>query len=179
MQRKSHKQEKVANTTRINEQLAECSEIRLVTEEGSEIVSYDVAIKKAREAKLDLVEVSSNQKISVCRIMDYGKYRFELLKKNKEAKKKQHVVTLKEIKIRPRIDSNDYDIKKKHAIEFLSKGDKLKITLRFKGRELAHPELGMVVVNRLIEEIKEHGTPEKAPMQEGRAIVVIINPSKH
>lgn len=177
MHKKTHpnKNDKIV-APRINEQLSGHPRVRLVTDTGAEVVSYDVAIQKAKEESLDLVEVSSGQEIPVCKIIDYGKFRFELLKKSKEAKKKQHVVTIKEIKIRPRIDTHDYEIKRRQAIEFLQKGDKLKLTLRFKGREMAHAELGMNIINKFIEELKEYGNPEKTPMQDGRAIVVIINP---
>jgi translation initiation factor IF-3 len=176
MHRKSNTKNDKINSPRINEQLSSSAQVRLVTEELSEVVSYDLAIRKAQEAGLDLVEVSSGQEIPVCRIIDYGKFRFEMLKKSKEAKKKQHVVTIKEIKVRPRIDVHDYDIKKRQAIEFLQKGDKLKITLRFKGREMAHSEIGMNIVNKFVEDIKEYGLPEKTPVQDGRAIVVLVNP---
>ena len=176
MHRKSNTKNEKINSPRINEQLSGSPQLRLVTEEQSEIVSYDVAIRRAQDAGLDLVEVSSGQEIPVCRIIDYGKFRFELLKKTKEAKKKQHVVTIKEIKVRPRIDIHDYEIKKRQAIEFLQKGDKLKITLRFKGREMAHSDIGMNIVNKFVEDIKEYGLPEKTPVQDGRAIVVLVNP---
>jgi translation initiation factor IF-3 len=161
---------------RINEQITGYSQVRLVTDAGSEIVPFQEALKKAEEENLDLVEISVGQDLPVCKIIDYGKYRFDLLKKNKEARKKQHVVTIKEIKLRPRIDSHDYDIKKKQALEFLTKGDKVKVTLRFKGREMAHSELGMNVVLKLVEDLKEVGTPEKPPAQEGKQIVTLINP---
>ncbi|MEM7183483.1 MAG: translation initiation factor IF-3 [Spirochaetota bacterium] len=173
---RNNNQQNKFNAPKINEQLANTAKVRLVTDGGAEIVTYQVAIEQARKQNLDLVEVSSGQEIPVCKIIDYGKYRFEQLKKTKEARKKQHVITVKEIKLRPRIDDHDFEIKKKRGIEFLQKGDKLKITLRFKGREMAHTDIGMKVVNRLVEDIKEYGTPEKAPNQEGRAIVVIINP---
>jgi translation initiation factor IF-3 len=162
---------------RINEQIVGVSKVRLVSDSGSEIVSLDQALNRAREENLDLVEISHGQEFPVCKVIDYGKYKFELLKKSKEAKKKQHVVTIKEIKLRPRIDIHDYDIKKRQAVEFLHKGDKVKVTLRFKGREMAHSDLGMNVVLRLIEDIKEHGIPEKPPVHDGKQIVVMINPA--
>ncbi|MCB1159317.1 MAG: translation initiation factor IF-3 [Leptospiraceae bacterium] len=176
MHKRSNKSNEKINVPKINEQLSIYPKVRLVTEAGAEIVSYDIAIQKAREANLDLVEVSSSQEIPVCRIIDYGKYRFEQIKKIKEAKKRQHTITIKEIKIRPRIDSHDYEIKKRQAIDFLGKGDKLKITLRFKGREMAHTEIGMTLISKLVDELKEYGVAEKSPSQEGRAIVVLINP---
>lgn len=165
-------------SSRINENITGVDRVRLVTDEGSIVLAFDEALKKARMENLDLVEVSTGQDVHVCKIIDYGKYRFEQLKKTKEAKKKQHVVNIKEIKVRPRIDTNDYEIKKKHAVEFLEKGDKVKISLRFKGRETMHSDLGMKVVNRMIEDLKEIGNPEKPPIQEGRQIVVVISPGK-
>jgi translation initiation factor IF-3 len=162
---------------RINHQITGVSQVRLIADNGnSEIVSLDTALSRAREEALDLVEVSSGQDIPVCKIIDYGKYRFELLKKTKEAKKKQHVITIKEIKLRPRIDIHDYDIKRRQAIEFLQKGDKVKVTLRFRGREMAHADLGMNVIMRLLEDLKDVGIPEKAPIQDGKQIVTLINP---
>lgn len=161
---------------RINEQITNVEKIRLVSDTGSEIVSVADALRRAKEENLDLVEVSGDQEVHVCKLIDFGKYKFELLKKTKEAKKKQHVVTIKEIKIRPRIESHDFEIKKRHAIEFLQKGDKVKLTLRFRGREMVHAELGMNVINRFLEELKEQASPEKVPMHDGKTIVVVLNP---
>ncbi|EPG76221.1 translation initiation factor IF-3 [Leptospira fainei serovar Hurstbridge str. BUT 6] len=141
------------------------------------IVGFEEALRKAKEENLDLVEVSGDQEIHVCKLIDYGKYKFELLKKSKEAKKKQHVINVKEVKIRPRIDQHDYEIKKRHAVEFLQKGDKVKVSLRFRGREMMHSELGMNVVNRMVEDLKGHGTPEREPVLDGRQIVVVITPA--
>lgn len=165
-------------TQRINEQITGYDRVRLVSDSGtSDIVPFAEALKKAQDESLDLVEISIAQDLPVCKIIDYGKHRFEQLKKTKEARKKQHVVTIKEIKLRPRIDSHDYDIKKKQALEFLHKGDKVKVTLRFKGREMAHSELGMNVILKLVEDLKEVGTPEKPPIQDGKQIVTLINPN--
>jgi translation initiation factor IF-3 len=167
--------EKVASQ-RINEQITGVMQVRLVSDTGSEIVPFTVALEKAKEENLDLVEVSSGQEIPVCKIIDYGKFKFEQLKKTKEAKKKHHVITIKEIKLRPRIDIHDFEIKKRQAIDFLVKGDKVKVTLRFKGREMAHAELGMNVIVKMIEELKENGIPEKPPVHDGKQIVALINP---
>jgi translation initiation factor IF-3 len=163
-------------TQRINEYITGVAQVRLVNDLGSEVMPFPIALQKAREENLDLVEVSGGQDTPVCKIIDYGKYRFEQLKKTKEAKKKQHVVTIKEIKLRPRIDMHDFEIKKRQAIDFLIKGDKVKVTLRFKGREMAHSEIGMNVMNKMIDELKENGTPEKPPVQDGKQIVTLINP---
>ena len=166
------------NTPRINQQITSPN-VRLVSDTGAEIIPLAVALKKAEEENLDLVEVSVGQDVPVVKIIDYGKYRFELLKKSKEAKKKQHVITIKEIKLRPRIDIHDYGIKLKQGIEFLQKGDKVKVTLRFKGREMAHTELGMNVIVKMVEDLKEFGIPEKSPAHDGKQIVVLINPVNH
>ncbi|MBK6604254.1 MAG: translation initiation factor IF-3 [Leptospiraceae bacterium] len=163
------------NTPKINEQISGPN-VRLVSDTGSEVVTLESALKKAAEEGLDLVEVSVGQDVPVVKIIDYGKFRFELLKKSREAKKKQHVITIKEVKLRPRIGIHDYEIKKRQALEFLTKGDKVKVTLRFKGRELAHAELGMNVIVKMIDDLKEHGTPEKSPIHDGKQIVVLINP---
>jgi translation initiation factor IF-3 len=163
---------------RINEQITGVTKVRLVTDDGSNIVTLEDALKQAQAEELDLVEVAGGQEVPVVKLIDYGKFKFEQLKKNKEAKKKQHVITIKEIKVRPRIDTNDFEIKKRHAIEFLQKGDKVKLTLRFKGREMMHSELGMNIINKFVEEIKEHGNPEKTPVHDGKTIIVVINPLK-
>ena len=163
---------------RINEQITGVVNVRLVTDEGSNIVTLEDALKQAQAEELDLVEVAGGQEVPVVKLIDYGKFKFEQLKKNKEAKKKQHVITIKEIKVRPRIDTNDFEIKKRHAIEFLQKGDKVKLTLRFKGREMMHSELGMNIITKFVEEIKEHGNPEKTPVHDGKTIIVVINPLK-
>ncbi|TGL64569.1 translation initiation factor IF-3 [Leptospira sarikeiensis] len=163
-------------THRINEKITGVSQVRLVMDDGVQIVAFDEALRRAKEENLDLVEVSGDQEIHVCKIIDYGKYKFELLKKSKEAKKKQHVINVKEVKIRPRIEQHDYEIKKRHAVEFLQKGDKVKVSLRFRGREMMHSELGMNVVNRMVEDLKSVGTPERDPILDGRQIVVVISP---
>lgn len=175
---KPSKQNEKFNAPRINEQIT-AQNVRLVTETGTEVVTNAFALKKAQDENLDLVEVSSGQDIPVVKIIDYGKYRFELLKKSKEAKKKQHVITIKEIKLRPRIEANDYGIKLRQSIDFLQKGDKVKLTLRFKGREMAHTDLGMNIMNKFLEDLKLYGIPEKSPAQDGKQIVVLINPSNH
>lgn len=166
-------------SNRINEQITGVEKVRLITDEGPIIVTIEEALERARQADLDLVEVATDQDLHVCKLIDYGKYRFEQLKKVKEAKKKQHVITVKEIKLRPRIDNHDYEIKKRHAAEFLQKGDKVKVTLRFRGREMLHADLGMNVINRLIEDLKDYASPEKSPVNDGRNIVVVLSPHKH
>jgi translation initiation factor IF-3 len=132
----------------------------------------------ADEAELDLVEVSPNAKPPVCRIMDYGKYRFEQNKKLQEAKKKQKQIQVKEVKFRPGTEEGDYQVKLRNLIRFLSEGDKAKITLRFRGRELVHPDIGFNLLKRIKEDLAEYGTVEQNPKMEGRQMVMTITPVK-
>jgi translation initiation factor IF-3 len=127
---------------------------------------------------LDLVEVSPNAKPPVCRIMDYGKYRFEQNKKLQEAKKKQKQIQVKEVKFRPGTEEGDYQVKLRNLIRFLSEGDKAKITLRFRGRELVHPDIGFNLLKRIKEDLAEYGTVEQNPKMEGRQMVMTITPVK-
>jgi len=149
--------------------------VRLVGE-GSEvkIIPTEEALKMARQRDLDLVEISPNQDPPVVKIIDYSKFKFELLKKSKEAKKKQKVIHIKEIKMRPNIDEHDFSHKMRHAKEFLDKGDKVKFTLMFRGREMAHPELGFMVMNRIREALGETVGVEKNPSQDGRNITMVV-----
>lgn len=132
----------------------------------------------ANNKNLDLVLISPNAKPPVCKIMDYGKYRYEQARKEKEAKKKQKTVNVKEVRLRPGIEQNDLNTKAKQAMKFLSKGDKVKVELRFRGRELGHKDLGKDVMLKFIEVVKEFGEPAKAPTFEGNNMVVIIDPKK-
>ncbi len=132
----------------------------------------------ANSKNLDLVMISPNAKPPVCKVMDYGKYRYEQARKEKEAKKKQKTVNVKEVRLRPGIEQNDLNTKAKQAMKFLSKGDKVKVELRFRGRELGHKDLGKEVMLKFIEAVKEFGEPAKAPTFEGNNMVVIIDPKK-
>ncbi len=132
----------------------------------------------AEEAELDLVEISPNAKPPVCRIMDYGKYRFELAKKQQEARKKQKQIQVKEVKFRPGTDEGDYQVKLRNLIRFLSEGDKAKVTLRFRGREMAHQDLGLSQLKRVEEDLVAYGTIEQLPRLEGRQMVMTIAPIK-
>ena len=132
----------------------------------------------AEEAELDLVEISPNAKPPVCRIMDYGKYRFELAKKQQEAKKKQKQIQVKEVKFRPGTDEGDYQVKLRNLIRFLSEGDKAKVTLRFRGREMAHQNIGADLLKRVEDDLIEYGTVEQRPRMEGRQMVMTIAPVK-
>ncbi|MDH5681523.1 MAG: translation initiation factor IF-3 [Spirochaetota bacterium] len=164
---------------RINKQIR-VPEIRLIDDEGNQlgVVNTDEALKMAEEKELDLVEISPQASPPVCKVLDYGKFKFDQKKRLKEAKKKQARVQLKEIKMRPKIDSHDYDYKKKHIEEFLAKGDKVKITLQFRGREMAHIDLGEAILARLKEELKDSVTIEREPKLEGRQMIMIVAPAK-
>jgi len=136
------------------------------------------ALAKAMDAGLDLVEVSPNAEPPVCRIMDFGKYKFENSKKKQAAKKKQKRIQVKEIKFRPRTEEGDYQVKLKKLIKFLENGDKVKVTMRFRGREFAHQELGMEFLKRIEKDLEEYGTVEQMPGMEGRQMVMLLGPRK-
>ncbi len=134
------------------------------------------ARRMAEEAELDLVEISPSAKPPVCRIMDYGKFRFEQAKKQNEARKKQKQIQVKEIKFRPGTDEGDYQVKLRNLIRFLSDGDKAKVTLRFRGREMAHQDLGVNLLKRVEDDLIQYGTVEQRPRMEGRQMVMTIAP---
>ncbi|SEL05836.1 bacterial translation initiation factor 3 (bIF-3) [Roseovarius azorensis] len=130
----------------------------------------------AEEAGLDLVEISPNATPPVCKIMDFGKYKYETQKREAEARKKQKVIEVKEIKFRPGTDTHDYQVKMRSVVKFLEGGDKVKITLRFRGREMAHQDLGRQLLERIADDIKEVGRIENMPKMEGRQMIMIIGP---
>lgn len=130
----------------------------------------------AQQAGLDLVEVAPQAKPPVCRIMDYGKYRFEQSKREKEAKKKQKTINVKEVKLRLAIDDHDFETKAKNAIRFLSAGDRVKVTIMFRGREISHSNLGLVLCERFAERVKAYGVVDKKPLVEGRNMVMHLSP---
>ncbi len=136
------------------------------------------AIAAAKDAGLDLVEVSPNAEPPVCRIMDFGKYLFEQKKKLALGKKKQKIIHVKEIKFRPGTDEADYQIKLRNLVKFLENGDKAKVTLRFRGREMAHKELGAQLLERVRDDLEEHGSVEQFPKMEGRQMTMVIAPKK-
>lgn len=154
--------------------------MRLIDQDGEQagVVSLSQARRLAEEAELDLVEISPNAKPPVCRIMDYGKYRFEIAKKQQEAKKKQKQVQIKEIKFRPSTDESDYQVKLRSLIRFLSDGDKAKVTLRFRGREMVHQDLGTQLLKRVEDDLLHYGFVEQRPRIEGRQIVMTLAPVK-
>ncbi len=163
----------------INEQIRD-REIRLIGEDGEQlgIMSARDAMKLAREANLDLVKIAPTAKPPVCKIIDYGKYRYELARKEKEARKKQKVVEIKEIRLSPNIDSNDLNTKMNAAKKFLSKGDKVKITLRFRGREMAHMNASKHILDDFAASLGEIAVVEKAPKVEGRSISMVLAEKK-
>ena len=156
-------------------------QIRLVGDSGEQlgILSPDEARKIAEERAMDLVEIAPNAEPPVCRLMDYGKYLYASAKKKQESKKKQKQITVKEIKFRPGTDIGDYDIKVRNLTKFLDAGNKVKVTLRFRGREMAHQELGMEMLKRVEEDLKEIGVVEQMPKMEGRQMVMGLAPVKH
>lgn len=154
--------------------------MRLVDEAGEQkgIVSIAEALKAAEAVALDLVEIVANAEPPVCKIMDYNKHLFDLKQKQKDAKKKQHQVQVKEIKLRPGTDVGDYQVKLRAIVRFLEDGDKVKITLRFRGREMAHQELGLKQLQKIEVDVAEFGVIEQAPKMEGRQMGMLIGPKK-
>ena len=140
------------------------------------VVSLRDALLAAEDAGLDLVEIAPQAEPPVCKILDYGKYKYEAQKKAAEARKKQKIIEVKEIKLRPNIDDNDYDVKMRSARRFLEEGDKVKVTLRFRGREMAHQDLGMNVLVRVRDELDELAKVEQMPKLEGRQMVMVLAP---
>ena len=163
---------------RANRDIRGVRDVQLIDETGANkgVVSYFDALKLAEEAGLDLVEISPNAVPPVCKILDYGKFKFEQQKKAAEARKKQKTVEVKEIKLRPGIDDHDYEVKMKAVRRFFEEGDKVKITLRFRGREMAHQELGTKLLERVKSEMAEVSKIETEPMLEGRQMVMIMAP---
>ena len=155
--------------------------MRLINQDGEQlgIVPIADATRIAEEAQMDLVEIAPNAEPPVCRIMDYGKFRFEESKKLQTAKKKQKQTQVKEIKFRPGTDIGDYNIKLRKLIAFLGDGDRTKVTLRFRGREMAHQELGMQLLQRVKADLEEYGTVEQEPKMEGRLMVMVLAPKKN
>ncbi|ADR19231.1 translation initiation factor IF-3 [Calditerrivibrio nitroreducens] len=171
--------EKALEQERINEEIT-ASEVRLILEDGKQagIVSIDEALKIAQERGYDLVEIAPNAKPPVCKLLDYGKFKFEKVKKEKEARKKQrqNMIETKELKLRPNIDEHDYDVKLKHIRRFLEDGDKVKLVVRFKGRETMFGEHGIDLLNRITADLQDLCVVEKKPEMQGRQQVMVIAP---
>ncbi|WP_422673491.1 translation initiation factor IF-3 [Bailinhaonella thermotolerans] len=164
---------------RINDRIR-VPEVRLVGPNGEQvgIVPIGDALKLAQEADLDLVEVAATARPPVCKLMDYGKFKYESAMKAREARRNQAHTVIKEIKLRPKIDPHDYETKKGHVVRFLKAGDKVKVTIMFRGREQSRPELGFRLLQRLAEDVKELGFVESAPKQDGRNMIMVIGPHK-
>jgi translation initiation factor IF-3 len=164
---------------RINEQI-DVPEVRLIDDAGEMlgVVSLREAQARADDVGLDLVEVSPTAQPPVCKILDYGKFKYEAQKKANAARKKQRVIDVKEIKMRPSIDDNDYNIKMRKIFSFLEEGDKVKVTMRFRGRELAHQDIAMRVLTRVRDQVGELAKIEQFPRMEGRQMVMVMAPSK-
>ena len=170
---------KAAQRPPINENIT-AREVRLIGPDGEQVgvVSIQEALSAAEEAKLDLVEISPDATPPVCRIMDYGKHIFEKKKQQAAARKNQKQIQIKEIKFRPGTEEGDYQVKLRNLIRFLSEGDKAKVSLRFRGREMAHQELGMELLKRVENDLLEYGTVEQHPKMEGRQLMMVIAPKK-
>ena len=153
-------------------------QVRLIGPEGEQIgvVPIDEAMMVADDAGLDLVEISPNADPPVCKVLDYGKYKYEAQKRKNEARKKQKVIEVKEIKLRPNIDDHDYDVKMRSMQKFLGEGDKVKVTMRFRGREMAHQELGLKVLERVRGDLEEAAKVESFPRMEGRQMTMVMAP---
>lgn len=169
----------IAETTRINDRIR-AESVRLIGPAGEQvgIVSLREATEYADRLNLDLVEVAPMANPPVCKVMDYGKYRYEQEQKAKEARKRQTTISIKEIKLRPKIDDHDFATKKGHVERFLKKGDKVKLTIMFRGRELVHPHLGERLLRRMAEELQELGDVESQPNLDGRNMVMMLAPKK-
>jgi translation initiation factor IF-3 len=167
------------DTTRINERIR-VPEVRLIDEQGQQVgvMRTDDALRYAQERDLDLVEVAPEARPPVCRVLDYSKYKYEQAQKQKAARKHQQQITIREIKFRPKIAQNDYDTKKGHVVRFLKHKDKVKITIMFRGREVAHPERGALLLERLAEELSDLAVVEQRPTQDGRNMTMMLGPSK-
>ena len=154
------------------------SPVRVIADDGAQlgVLSIDEALAAAQERGLDLVEVAPMSRPPVCRIMDYGKFKYEMNRRARKAKKKQHQMQLKEVKMRPKIEDHDYGFKIQHAREFLEGRDKVKLTLTFRGREIAHQDLGMKILQRAIADLNEYALVESPPRSEGRTLTAVLMP---
>lgn len=155
-------------------------EVRVIAPDGKQLgvmLTRD-ALRYAQEAQLDLVKIAPDTKPPVCKIMDFGKYKYEQSKREKEARKKQKIISIKEIRMNPTIDEHDFQVRLKSAIKFLQDGDKVKVSIKFRGRQMTHTKLGEEVLNKFVEGVKDYGFAEKEPKMEGRNMVVVISPKQ-
>jgi translation initiation factor IF-3 len=164
---------------RINDRIR-AREVRLIAADGAQlgVVPLPQALATAREQELDLVEVAANSDPPVCRIMDYRRWQYEQQQRRKESRKKATNVVIKEMKFRPKIDGHDYTTKMKHVQRFLGEGNKVKLTIMFRGREMAHPELGLKILNKIAEDVAEIAVVESSPRQDGRNMTMVLHPTK-
>jgi translation initiation factor IF-3 len=164
---------------RVNDQIR-AREVRLVGPEGEQIgiVPLDKALQLAQDTDLDLVEVAATARPPVCKLMDYGKFKYESAQKAREARRNQSLTVIKEMKLRPKIDPHDYETKKGHVVRFLKAGDKVKVTIMFRGREQSRPELGFRLLKRLADDITELGFVESSPKQDGRNMIMVVAPHR-
>ncbi|NLJ25051.1 MAG: translation initiation factor IF-3 [Firmicutes bacterium] len=164
---------------RINSEIR-ARDVRVISSEGEQlgVMSIRDALQVAMEKELDLVEVAPNARPPVCRIMDYGKYRYEQTKRQKEAKKKQKVVTVKEVRMTPKIEDHDFQVKTKNAERFLKDGNKVKVSVRFRGREVVHSHLARNMLLQMVEEINHIASIERQPMMEGRQMIMVLSPKQ-
>ncbi|MBX3019825.1 MAG: translation initiation factor IF-3 [Bdellovibrionaceae bacterium] len=162
---------------RVNREIR-APQVRVIDEEGGMlgVMTVPEGIRMAEERGLDLIEIAPTASPPTCKIMDYGKWKYENKKKQAAARKKQVIVSVKEVQLRPRTDQHDFDTKMKHARRFILEGDKVKVNLRFMGREMAHQELGLVLLKKVIEQLKDIATPENNPKTEGRQMFVLVAP---
>jgi len=163
----------------VNDQIR-AREVRLVGPEGEQvgIVPIGEAIKLAQDTDLDLVEVAPTARPPVCKLMDYGKFKYESAQKAREARRNQSLTVIKEMKLRPKIDPHDYETKKGHVVRFLRAGDKVKVTIMFRGREQSRPELGFRLLKRLADDVQELGFVESSPKQDGRNMIMVMAPHR-
>jgi len=168
---------KISKDFLVNERI-KAKNVRVIGADGEQlgIMSADKGLRLAREENLDLVNVAPRAKPPVCRIMDFGKYKYEQSKRDKQARKRQHSITVKEVKMRPKIENHDFMVKARNCIRFLEDGDKVKVSVMFRGREITHPELGRKLCLKMTKELKDICVVEKQPRMEGRNMVMILAP---
>lgn len=161
----------------VNEQIR-AREVLVIDADGTQlgVMKTDEALKLAQEKRIDLVNVAPGASPPVCRLMDYGKYKYEQSKRDREARKKQKTTTIKEIKLRPNIDKHDFDVKVKRGRKFLENGDKIKVTVMFRGREITHPEIAQRLCKQMADDLSDVGVVEKPAKQEGRNMIMILTP---
>lgn len=164
----------------MNEQI-KAREVLVIDSDGTQlgVMKTEEALNLARDKKVDLVNVAPSARPPVCRLMDYGKHKYEQSKREREARKKQKTTTVKEIKLRPNIDKHDFQVKAKRGQKFLENGDKVKVTVMFRGREITHPEIAQRLCKQLAEDLADYGVVEKPAKQEGRNMIMILSPKSH